>query len=77
MIVMADSQLLNHTVPGQALYLYEVPILSPVTDNLLFLNQLKREIFSTKECTGREGLSQDRCLRSGHTTELPRPVRCD
>ena len=35
-----DGQLLNHTVP-EAVYKYSVPILSPVTDNLLFLNQWK------------------------------------
>ena len=31
-----------HTVPGHA-YKHLVPILSSVTDNLLFLNQVKRE----------------------------------
>ena len=43
-----NGQLLNHTFPGQApteaVHQYQVPILSPVTDNLLFLNQPKREI---------------------------------
>ena len=43
-----DGQLLNHTVPWQAflsVYQYLVPILLPVTDNLLFLNLRKSEIF--------------------------------
>ena len=42
------SQLLNHTVPGQASLRQFTSIkstfFSPVTDNLLFLNQRKREI---------------------------------
>ena len=45
-----DTQLLNHTVPGQAFWkqltsTYLVPILLPVSDNLLFFNQVKREFF--------------------------------
>ena len=31
--------------PPEAVYQYQVPILSPQIDNLLFLNQRKREIF--------------------------------
>ena len=43
----------------EAVYLYLMPILSTVhvTDNLLFLNQGKRGIFSMKECAGCEGPS--------------------
>ena len=43
-----DGQLLNHTVPGQATwrqFTHLMYILSPVTDNLLFLNQWKRDYF--------------------------------
>ena len=46
-----DGQLLNHTVTGQTSlgqFTSIVSILSPVTDNLLFLNQWKREIFFHK-----------------------------
>ena len=46
-----DSQLLNHTVPGQASqrqFTSIVSILSPATDNLLFLNQRMREFFFHK-----------------------------
>ena len=45
-----DSRLLNHTFPWQASrrqftsITHSVSILSPVTDNQLFLNQRKREI---------------------------------
>ena len=45
-----DGLILYHINPEQV-YQYLVPILSPVADNLDFLNQWKREIlFSTKEC---------------------------
>ena len=37
-----------------AAYQYKVSILLPVTDNMLFLNQGKREYFSIKTCTGCE-----------------------
>ena len=46
-----DAQLLNHTVPGQASN-GSLPVQSarflPVTDNLFFLIQQKREIFFCK-----------------------------
>ena len=38
--------------PLEAVYQYLVPILSPVTDNLLFLNQRKGEKHSTKVYAG-------------------------
>ena len=41
----------------EAVYQYLMPILLPVTDNLLFLNQKKSEKNSMKECAGREGPS--------------------
>ena len=44
------------------------PILSPVINNFLFLNQWKKEIFQ-KECAGRECPSQEHCLQSGHATD--------
>ena len=34
----------------EAAYEYKMPILSPETDNLLFLNQQKRDFFSMKQC---------------------------
>ena len=37
-----------------AVYQNKVSILLPVTDNLLFLNQQKREYFSIKTCAGCE-----------------------
>ena len=36
----------------EAVYHDQVPICSPLTDNLLFLNQQKRESFSMKESAG-------------------------
>ena len=63
-----DGQLLNHTIPRQAVSQYLVPILLPVTDN--FLNQWKREtFFSKKECAGLEDRSPDCCFGSGHATD--------
>ena len=66
-MVMSGSKFINHTVPGQALgkppeavYQYLVPNLLPVNDNLVFLNQWKRESFSRKECAGHEVQSRDR-----------------
>ena len=35
--------------PPRAVYQYLVPILLPVTENLLFLNKLKREMCQTRE----------------------------
>ena len=44
----------NHTVPGHV-YQYQVLILLPVNDNLLFLNQQKRDFFYHEECARHEG----------------------
>ena len=41
---------------------YLMPILLPVTDNLLFLNQRRRECFSTKECAGHKDQFMGRSL---------------
>ena len=43
-----------------AVYQYLVPIHLPITDNLLFLNQQKRENFSMKECAGCKGRPLER-----------------
>ena len=54
-----------------------MPILLPVTENLLCLNQRKRGIFSKKECATPEGRSRDCCFRSGHATyraSVPHPL---
>ena len=71
-----DSQLLNHTVLRQvsqrqftSIFCIFFNILLPVTENLLFLNQWKREYFSSKECAGYEVLSRDCRLRGGHATD--------
>ena len=51
-----DVQLLNHTVPvrqarslPEEVYQYLVPFHSPVTDNLLFLNQQSEKFFAWNE----------------------------
>ena len=59
----------NHTVLGQAsqwqFTFYKVSLLLLVIDNMLFLNQRKREYFSIKNMAGCEATLP---------TELPRPM---
>ena len=55
LISCRDGQLLNHTVPKQASWRQFTSMQCPF---LLFMNQLKRENFSTKKCTGRDGRIQ-------------------
>ena len=71
----------GHTVLGQASRMQftsisKVPILSPVTDNLLFLNQQKREnIFPRKNVhDARIDRGTAACEADTLPTELPRPV---
>ena len=45
--------------PPRDSYAVLVPNLSPVSDNLLFMNQPKMKNFSPKECAGHEGRSAD------------------
>ena len=43
------------SIPGE-FYQYLVPILSPVTDNLIFLNQPKRFFFQKRICPTKESI---------------------
>ena len=71
----------NASLP-ETVYQYLVPILSPVTDNLLFLNQWKREIFYLERMCWRQGsisgpISETACILNGHTTDqatMPSPL---
>ena len=60
----------------ETFYQYLVSILSPVTDSLLFLNQQKMDIFSTKEYVGCARISLGTAASEADTlpTELLRPV---
>ena len=70
-----DGQLLNHSLL-EAVYQYLVPILSPVTDIMLFLNQRKRVIsFSMKNVleVRIDGMTAA-CKADTLPIELSRPV---
>ena len=67
-----DGQLLNQTVPMLDAFF---SIFSPVTDNLLFLNQRKTEIISHERmCRARGSIVGPACEAYTQPTELPRPV---